>query len=217
VRFSDLLHASVQLRPRFLRSEQAALALGSGEIVADFVGAGWLRPSISEHRLVLYSMPELEKCVRRLEAGEEPIADDSVKRPKPPGEKRENPSPAAASLSFADQLRAMVSLAPLLVRPEQAAAFLGSVELLDEFRKSGWIKPVYSKHKLTIYSVRQLEGCAIRLEAGQRPGVYGGGDEKVLVPDPPVPEMELPTKTWAPKTPRKTRRPMPVDADLVEA
>jgi hypothetical protein len=163
--------------------------------------------------LVLYSLPELEKCVHRLEAGEEPIADASAKRPKPPGEKRENPSPSTSAISFADQLRAMVSLAPFLVRPEQAAAYLGSVELLDEFRKVGWIRPVYSRHKLTVYSVRQLEACAIKLEAGRRPGEYA--DKKQPMPDPPIPEMEPPAKTWTARTPRKTRRPMPADVHLV--
>ena len=56
MKFSDLLHASVQLRPRLIRPEQAALVLGSGELVADFVFAGWLRPAISQHRMVLYPL-----------------------------------------------------------------------------------------------------------------------------------------------------------------
>jgi hypothetical protein len=51
MKFSDQLHASIQLRPLLMRPEQAALLLGSGEVVTDFALAGWLVPVISEPKL----------------------------------------------------------------------------------------------------------------------------------------------------------------------
>lgn len=64
----------------------------------------------------------------------------------------------------------LVQIAPSLVRPPEAAAILGSVELLDELVAAGWLKPVVQRHKLTLYSVKALQSCAARLEAGEEVG-----------------------------------------------
>jgi hypothetical protein len=61
----------------------------------------------------------------------------------------------------------LVQIQPSLVRPEAAAAILGSEELLDDMVAKGWLKPVVRRHKLTLYSVKALQACAARLEAGE--------------------------------------------------
>ena len=125
-------------------------------MLADFVAAGWLQPVLAVHRMVVYSLRELDHCVIRLEAGETPIPDDNCTRPKVHGmAEQELPSPLSTR-SFFDQLQRMMSVPPLLLRPAQAATFLSSLELLDEMRKSGWIRPVFSRHRLTLFSVRHL-------------------------------------------------------------
>lgn len=43
---------------------------------------------------------------------------------------------------------------PLLLRPESAALFVGSRALLEEFRQDGWIKALYDRHRLVLFSVR---------------------------------------------------------------
>lgn len=203
------------MRPQLVRPQQAALLLGSGEVVADFIAAGWLQPVLSEHRLVIYSLREIEKCVARLEAGESPRPDDKFKRPKPPGHFEQPAAPPPVSNSFADQLRGIMTPPPLLLRPEQAATFFGSVELLDEMRKCDWIRPVYCQPRLTLFSVRHLESCVVRLEGGVKPGEYA--DEKPVLQRQPVAIIEAPAPAIKPgiRLPRKTRRSMPTAAELV--
>ncbi len=61
----------------------------------------------------------------------------------------------------------VVQIHPSLVRPDAAAAILGSEELLDDLVAKGWLKPVIRRHKLTLYSVKALQACAARIEAGE--------------------------------------------------
>lgn len=143
MKYSDW-QARVELRPAFVRAGQAALLLGSGILVADFVEAGWLKSVVSGHRMVLYSYKDLERCVGKLEAEGDPAPDGRTDRPRDPGLTLSG-LPTEGEPSFAGQLRSMVVLRPLLLRPDQAAGFLGSVELLDEFRAAGWLTAVVSR------------------------------------------------------------------------
>lgn len=67
-----------------------------------------------------------------------------------------------------------VTAAPLLVRPDVAQAIVGSAEFLKELEAAGWLKPVVRRNRLTLYSVRQLQRCAERLEAGETPSSMSG-------------------------------------------
>lgn len=195
--------------PQLVRAHQAALILGSGQVLVDFVAAGWVQPALSEHKLIIYSYRKLDHCVARLEKGELPVPDESCKKPKAPGATERQLETPLSSRHFADQLRGMMTVQPLLLRPEQAAVFVSSVELLDEMRKSGWIRPAYCKAHMTFFSVRDLERCVTKLEAGQKPGDYA--DETPTVRRRTVPVVEAPVPVPRPnvRVYRKTRRPMP--------
>jgi hypothetical protein len=60
-----------------------------------------------------------------------------------------------------------VKAEPLFVRPKDAAAMLGSVELLDDVVKAGWLKAVVRRNRLTLYSVESIKHCAARLIVGE--------------------------------------------------
>lgn len=183
-----------------MRPEQAALLLGSGEVVAEFVGAGWLNPVISEHRLVLYSYREIENCVRRLERGETPrVPDGTSTRPARLTKRLLN----APTGSFEEQSRGVVNVEPLLLRPEAATLYVGGGSLLEEFRRAEWIKPLYDRHRLVLFSVRQLAGCVARLETGEKPGAYANGKG---APERPVSTDSFVTKLI--RKARRTRRPI---------
>lgn len=70
-------------------------------------------------------------------------------------------------MKLSDMLRHTVRVEPMLVRPDQAALLLGSVQLLDDLTAAGWITPVISRKRLTLYSVSDLQGCVARLLAGE--------------------------------------------------
>jgi hypothetical protein len=192
---------SVQLRPLLVRPEQAALLLGSGEVVTDFTKSGWLAPVVAEHRLVLYAYRHLEDCVRRLESGE------IVESAHGTGSVRMSKAgPVSNNASFLDQIRGIVSLKPFLLRPGEAAVFVGSVGLLEEFRRAAWIKPLYDRHRLVLFSVRHLESCVARLEVGEKPGAYAETPPPATAPvmvKAVIPSMFI-------RRARRTRRPMPV-------
>ena len=203
MKFSDQLHASIQLRPLLVRPEQAALLLGSGEVVTDFTMAGWLAPVMSAHRLVLYAYRHLEDCVRRLESGDVPgsfCGRGSCRLPRL--------APVIYGASFHDQARGIIHAKPLLIRPGEASLFVGSIGLLEEFRRAHWIKPLYDRRRLVLLSVRQLEGCVARLEAGEKPGAYA---EPTPTPASPPIATSRPASVFVRKA-RRTRRPMPVEA-----
>lgn len=170
----------MQLRPLLVRPEQAALLLGSGEVVADFVNSGWLHPVISEHRLVLYSYREIDNCVRRLECGESPKAlNDTPTRPA----RLPKRLLAAPTGTFEEQSRGVVNVEPLLLRPDSATLFVGGGSLLEEFRRADWIQPLYDRHRLVLFSVRQLSACVARVETGEKPGAYANGSARSERPD----------------------------------
>lgn len=53
------------------------------------------------------------------------------------------------------------------VSPEEAAAYLGSRELLRQLERAGWVKPFIRGNRLTRYDLRDLDGCIDRLKAGE--------------------------------------------------
>jgi hypothetical protein len=50
--------------------------------------------------------------------------------------------------------------------PEEAAAYVGSKELLRQFEIAKWLKPFIRGNRLTRFDVRDLDGCIDRLKAG---------------------------------------------------
>jgi hypothetical protein len=205
------------MRRLLVRPPQAALILGSGELVADLIGAGWLQPIVAGHRLVLYAYRDLERCVSRLEGGESLPAACCFKLPNAPGQPAQEgkgPGDVTTTLSFAGLLKGTVTAPPLLVRPAQACALLGSEELVDDFRHAGWLRPIETRHRVTLYSIGQLENCVARLEMGQTPGKTTCTKEKSKTKSDLTrrcesgfePTVELPPRN---RIYRKTRRPMP--------
>ena len=194
---------SVMLRPLLVRPGQAALLLGSGEVVTDLTLAGWLVPVVSEHRMVLYAYRHLDDCVRRMEAGEMLESSQGVGSCRMP-----KPEPVADGAAFRDQSRGIINAKPFLLRPDEAAAFMGSTSLLEEFRQAGWIKPIYDRHRLVLFSVRQLEGCVTRLEVGEKPDAYAKASSKLVTPKPTPLAQAVISPVFIRKA-RRTRRPMP--------
>lgn len=195
----------MQLRPLLVRPEQAALLLGSGEVVADFVQAGWLEPVVCEHRLVLYAYQHLDNCVRRLESGEIPVGpgESQIRPARLP----KSPIPFATG-TFVEQSRGIVNVQPFLLRPESAALYIGTGVLLEKFRESDWIRPLYDRHRLVLFSTRQLAHCVARLEAGDKPG-NAGESNTVTTPTSGKAKASF---SFLIRKARRTRRPMPVTA-----
>lgn len=199
----------MQLRPLLVRPEQAALLLGSGEVVADFVQSGWLEPVVCEHRLVLYAYQHLDNCVRRLESGDMPVA---------PGESQARPARmpksliSAATGTFVEQSRGIVNVQPFLLRPESAALYVGTGVLLEKFRESGWIKPLYDRHRLVLFSARQLADCVARLEVGDIPGHEGKSKVGATATATTTAHRTFVPAGFPLRKARRTRRPMPVTA-----
>ena len=71
--------------------------------------------------------------------------------------------------SFGDLVRGIINAKPLLLRPTEASIFVGSPGMLEAFRCAAWINPLFDRHRLVLYSVRQLEDCVARLETGEKP------------------------------------------------
>jgi hypothetical protein len=51
--------------------------------------------------------------------------------------------------------------------PEDAAAYVGSKELLRQFERAKWLKPFIRGNRLTRFDIRDLDGCIDRLKAGE--------------------------------------------------
>lgn len=51
--------------------------------------------------------------------------------------------------------------------PEEAAAYVGSKELLRQFERSKWVKPFIRGNRLTRFDIRDLDACIDRLKAGE--------------------------------------------------
>jgi hypothetical protein len=50
--------------------------------------------------------------------------------------------------------------------PNEAGAYVGSMELLRQFEQAGWVKPFIRGNRLTRYDIRDLDTCIDRLKAG---------------------------------------------------
>jgi hypothetical protein len=51
--------------------------------------------------------------------------------------------------------------------PEDAAAYVGSKELVRQFEHAKWLKPFIRGNRLTRFDIRDLDGCIDRLKAGE--------------------------------------------------
>jgi hypothetical protein len=51
--------------------------------------------------------------------------------------------------------------------PDDAAAYVGSKELLRQFERARWLKPFISGNRLTRFDIRDLDTCIDRLKAGE--------------------------------------------------
>jgi hypothetical protein len=51
--------------------------------------------------------------------------------------------------------------------PEEAAAYVGSKELLRQFERAKWLKPFVRGNRLTRFDIRDLDVCIDRLKAGE--------------------------------------------------
>ena len=60
---------------------------------------------------------------------------------------------------------------PKLLRPADAAAYVGCEGMLKHFVESGWLKPVVQRKRLTLYRRADLDACCARLDAGEFPEV----------------------------------------------
>ena len=55
------------------------------------------------------------------------------------------------------------------LRPDEAAALIGSEELFRQMVGAKWIKPVIQRHKLTLYDRGHLTAVWLRILAGESP------------------------------------------------
>jgi len=87
---------------------------------------------------------------------------------------------------------------------------LGTGALLERFRADAWITPIYDRHRLVLYSRRQLAECVARLEVERLP-------KRSTKQPSAVPPVQRPhrsskfSKLFTHKV-RRTRRPMPTSA-----
>src|SRR2546423_14472418 len=51
--------------------------------------------------------------------------------------------------------------------PEEAAAYVGSKELLGQFERAKWLKPFIRGNRLTRFDIRDPDACIDRLKAGE--------------------------------------------------
>lgn len=62
-------------------------------------------------------------------------------------------------------------VAPRLLRPDDAAVYVGGVGVLKRFVGAGWVRPVVRRKRLTLYRLADLDACCSRLDAGEFPEV----------------------------------------------
>ncbi len=56
-----------------LRPNEAAAALGAQALLSACIAAGWLKPVVHRHKLVLFDRGDLARCWQRLRQGESPF------------------------------------------------------------------------------------------------------------------------------------------------
>jgi hypothetical protein len=62
-------------------------------------------------------------------------------------------------------------LEPRLLRPDDAAGYVGGEGVLRLFVGAGWLAPVVQRKRLTLYRRADLDACCSRLDAGEFPEV----------------------------------------------
>lgn len=65
--------------------------------------------------------------------------------------------------------RFSVLIDPRLLRPDDAARYVGGEGILRLFVLAGWLKPIVRRKRLTLYARADLDSCCLRLEAGEFP------------------------------------------------
>src|SRR5689334_12611068 len=55
-----------------------------------------------------------------------------------------------------------ISHPPRLLDPNQAAQYVGSVQLLREYVAAGWLVPFIRRHRMTRYDLADLDKCIDR-------------------------------------------------------
>jgi hypothetical protein len=60
---------------------------------------------------------------------------------------------------------------PRLLRPDDAARYIGGEGVLRLFVAAGWLVPVVRRKRLTLYRRADLDACCSRLDAGEFPEV----------------------------------------------
>ena len=58
---------------------------------------------------------------------------------------------------------------PRLMRRETAGEYLAAPHMLTLMEHAGWIKPVVSRNRMTLFDLKQLDACIDRLAAGEFP------------------------------------------------
>jgi len=58
---------------------------------------------------------------------------------------------------------------PRLLRPDDAARYVGGEGMLKRFVEAGWLRPVVQRKRLTLYRLVDLDACCSRLDAGEFP------------------------------------------------
>lgn len=56
-----------------LRPKEFSAAVGSEALARAMVSAGWIKPVVQRKRLTLYDRSDVERCWRRIRAGETPM------------------------------------------------------------------------------------------------------------------------------------------------
>ena len=64
-----------------------------------------------------------------------------------------------------------VLIEPRLLRPDDAAHYVGGEGMLKCFVDAAWLKPLVQKKRLTLYRRVDLDACCSRLDAGEFPEV----------------------------------------------
>lgn len=59
------MNATIYLEKRGLDPQEAALYVGSIEILNRYVRAGWVKPFVQGHRLTRYDRHDLDRCIDR--------------------------------------------------------------------------------------------------------------------------------------------------------
>lgn len=69
---ADSARRSAAVAPRLVRREAAAAYLSAPQLFALLEEAGWITPTVTRHRMVLFDMEDVDACIARLKAGDFP-------------------------------------------------------------------------------------------------------------------------------------------------